>query len=186
MVDGHLDGDHLTRLVQALYLFKTGEFEGIYRRIENRAAALNAEGKLDVHNCTNILRSFSHGQQNRMAGSDKIYFTLESTILKGLDKLSDRDLTHLMYAYSVRTVGNPELHKAFEKKLDVIVSKLDYPSLFNVVYYMLFTDNQNRALWQKVVNATVENSDILPLIFYKPFKAAKFYLNGRFKGKDQL
>jgi len=61
VVDGHLDGDHLTRLVQTLYLFKSGEFEGIYRRIEKRAVALNTEGKLSVHNCTNILRSFSHG-----------------------------------------------------------------------------------------------------------------------------
>jgi hypothetical protein len=43
-----------------------------------------------------------------------------------------------MYAYGVRNVGNPELHKAFEKKLDSIVSKLDYPSLFNAIYYLLF------------------------------------------------
>ena len=185
-MDGHLDGDHLTRLTQTLYLFKSGEFEGIYRRIEKRALALNAEGKLDVNNCTNILRAFSHGQANRMAGSDKTYFALESTILKGLDKLSDRDVTHLMYAYSVRAVGNPELHKAFEKRLGAMVETLDYPSMFNVVYYLLFTENQNRALWQKVVNTTVENSDILPLIYYRPFKAAKFYLKGRFTGKDAL
>jgi len=76
-----------------------------------------------------------------MAGSDKTYFAFESTILKGLDKLSDRDISHLMYAYSVRAVGNPELHKAFEKRLDVMASNLDYPSLFNAVYYMLFTEN---------------------------------------------
>jgi hypothetical protein len=43
-----------------------------------------------------------------------------------------------MYAYGVRNVGNPELQKAFEKKLDSIVSKLDYPSLFNAIYYLLF------------------------------------------------
>ena len=141
VVDGHLDGDHLTRLVQTLYLFKSGEFEGIYRRIEKRAVALNTEGKLSVHNCTNILRSFSHGQSNRMAGSDKTYFAFESTVLKGLDKLSDRDVSHLMYAYSVRAVGNPELHKAFEKRLDAMASNLDYPSLFNAMYYMLFTEN---------------------------------------------
>ena len=76
-----------------------------------------------------------------MAGSDKTYFALESTILKGLDKLSDRDVTHLMYAYSVRAVGNPELHKAFEKRLGAMVETLDYPSMFNVVYYLLFNEN---------------------------------------------
>ena len=62
VVDGHLDGDHLTRLAQTLYLLRSGEFEGIFRRIEKRAVALNAEGKLDIHHVTNLLRSFSHGQ----------------------------------------------------------------------------------------------------------------------------
>jgi len=55
-----------------------------------------------------------------MAGSDKVYFALEATVLKGFNSLSDRDATQLMYAYSVRNVGNPELHKVFEKRLDSI------------------------------------------------------------------
>ena len=82
-----------------------------------------------------------------MCGRDKTFFTFEPIILKGLDSLSDRDASHLMYAYGVRSVGNPELHKAFEKRLDNMVDKLDYPSLFNVIYYMLFTENANRNLW---------------------------------------
>ena len=52
-----------------------------------------------------------------MFGRDKTFYNMEPTILKNIDKISDRDLSHLMYAYSVRNVGNPELHKAFEKKL---------------------------------------------------------------------
>lgn len=82
-----------------------------------------------------------------MNGSDKTYFALEGTVLKNLNSLSDRDATHLMYAYGVRGVGNPELHKAFEKRLEAIAEKLDYPSLFNAVYYLLFTENANRGLW---------------------------------------
>lgn len=82
-----------------------------------------------------------------MAGSDKTYFALEATVLKGLSSLSDRDVTQLMYAYSVRNVGNPELHKAFLQRLESMASNLDYPSLFNAIYYMLFTENQNKALW---------------------------------------
>jgi len=62
VVDGHLDGDHLARLALTLYLLRSGEFEGIFRRIEKRAVSLNAEGKLDIHQVTNLLRSFSHGQ----------------------------------------------------------------------------------------------------------------------------
>lgn len=145
--DGLLDADHLTRLAQALYLFKTGEFEGIFRRIEKRALLLHEAGKLDIYHITNILRAFVHSQENRMNGKDKTFFAFEATVLKSLDSLSDRDLTHLMYAYGVRGVGNPELHKAFEKKLDAIASRLDYPSLFNAVYYLLFQENVNKALW---------------------------------------
>lgn len=73
---------------------------------------------------------------------------MEPTILKEFDTISDRDMTHLMYAYSVRGVGNPELHAAFEKKLGQIASNLDYPSMFNAIYYMLFREIKDRALWE--------------------------------------
>ena len=184
--EGLLDGDHLTCLAQTLYILKSGDFEGVFRRIETSAVRLHAAGKLDIAHVTNILRAFVHAQENRMAGSDKVFFTFESTVLKGLEGLNARDATHLMYAYGVRAVGNPELHKDFEKKLEAIASTLDYPSLFNAFYYMLFTESGNRALWQKLVDATVANGDILPIIYYRPFKAAKFYMEGRFTGKDAI
>lgn len=85
-----------------------------------------------------------------------------------------------MYAYGLRNVGNPELHKAFEKRIDKIVEKLDYPSLFNAIYYLLFRENGNKQLWQKIVKTTVQNPDVLPIIYYRPFKAAALYLKGRF------
>jgi len=44
-----------------------------------------------------------------MCGKDKTFFTFEPVVMKNLDKISDRDATHLMYAYGVRAVGNPEL-----------------------------------------------------------------------------
>lgn len=82
-----------------------------------------------------------------MCGRDKTFFSFEPIVLKNLESVSDRDATHLMYAYGVRAVGNPELHKAFEKRLEAIVDRLDYPSLFNAIYYLLFTENANRNLW---------------------------------------
>jgi hypothetical protein len=79
-----------------------------------------------------------------MAGKDKTYFNMEPRIIKDLEKINDRDLTHLMYCYGARNVGNPDLHKAFEKKLVQIADRLDYPSLFNAVYYLLFRENANK------------------------------------------
>lgn len=147
---GLLDAEHLTRLAQALYILKSGDFEPIFRRIEFNALQLHSEGKLDIYHVTNILRAFVHCQENRMCGRDKTFFAFESTVLKGLQEgsgVNDRDATHLMYAYSVRGVGNPELHKAFEKKLEEIAHRLDYPALFNAFYYMLFTESGNKQLW---------------------------------------
>ena len=48
-----------------------------------------------------------------MNGKDNTFYNMESKILSSLDQISDRDLTHLMYAFGVRNVGNPELHKKF-------------------------------------------------------------------------
>ena len=78
-----------------------------------------------------------------MYGKDKTFYLLEPQILDNLDQYSDRDLSHLMYAYGSRGVGNPELHKAFEEKLEKLVETMDYASLFNVIYYLMFRDNTN-------------------------------------------
>lgn len=121
-----------------------------------------------------------------MSGKDKTFYAMEPKILKNIDSINDRDLTHLMYAYGVRGAGNPELHKTFEKKLSQIAEKLDYPSLFNAIYYMLFRESDNKDTWQKIINATVNNPEVLPILYYKPFKASKYYLQARFPDLDLI
>jgi len=96
-----------------------------------------------------------------------------------------------MYAYAVRNAGNPELYTAFENKLaDMKTSDLDYPTLFNAIYFMLFTQPQrdircensedealkNEHLWSKLVNSAIDIDQTLPLTYYRPFKAAVVYL----------
>lgn len=122
-------------------------------RIDTRVNEL--KDKLTIHEVTNILRSFSHSQDNAMNGKDKTFFNLEPIVLKNLDKLNDRDVTHLMYAYSVRNVGNPELYKVFENKLEKIALNLDYISLQNAIYFMLFRENANEKIWKSLVQATI-------------------------------
>lgn len=93
---------------------KTSEYENIFWRVERRTNQFAHEGKLDGYHATNILRALSRSQKNRMCGQDKTFTALEPTVMKNIDTLSDRDLTHIMYAYGVRNLGNPELHSAFE------------------------------------------------------------------------
>jgi hypothetical protein len=79
---------------------------------------------------------------------------LEPIVLANLDKINSRDLSHLLYAYGIRGMGNPELHTAFEKKLEEVASTLDYPSLFNAIYYMLFRELKTESIWKKIVDNT--------------------------------
>ena len=62
------DAEHLTRLAQAMYILKIGDFENIFWRVERRANELAHHEKLDIYNVTNILRAFSRSQNNRMCG----------------------------------------------------------------------------------------------------------------------
>jgi hypothetical protein len=167
-----------------MYILKTGEFENIWWRIENRTNELWEKNKLDIYHVVNITRAFSHAQNNRMCGSNKTYFNLEKIVLQNLDKLSDRDATHLMYAYSVREAGNPELYAAFDKRLASSVATMDYPSLFNAIYYMLFRENKKPELWQNVIEATLNNDETLPIIYVRPFKCAKLYMEQHFPKWD--
>lgn len=62
--------------------------------------------------------------------------------------MSPRNLSHIMYAYGVRAAGNPDLHAAFEKRMESVAGTLDYAGLFNLVYYMMFRENANEKIWR--------------------------------------
>jgi len=94
-------------------------------------------------------------------------------------------VTHVAYAYGVRNVGNPELHKALEARINQSVENMDHPSLFNAIYYLLFRENGNRDLWNKIMRATLNNKEILPIIYYRPFKVSAAYLKGRYPGIEK-
>ncbi|CDW86618.1 UNKNOWN [Stylonychia lemnae] len=181
-----LDTDHLTRAATALYLFKTPNYENIFWRIETQAN--NLIDKLEPSQMVSILRSFARSQDNISCAKDKTFYNFEAKLLKNLDNLSERELSHVAYAYGVRNVGNPELHKALEARINKSVENFDYQSLFNVIYYLLFRENGSKELWNKIMQTTLKNPDILPLIFYRPFKISSLYLKGRFPDivKDEL
>ena len=89
-----------------------------------------------------------------------------------------------MYAYGIRGLGNPELHRAFEQRLEQIADRLDYPSMFNVIYYLLFRESTNEIIWRKIVDNTLNQTDVLPLIYYTPFKMSKLWLRQKFPDWD--
>jgi len=101
------------------------------------------------------MRALSRSQKNKMCGQDKTFTALEPIVLANIESIPDRDLCHIMYAYGVRGLGNPDLHKALERRLELIADRLDYPSMFNAVYYLLFRESTNEAVWRKIIDNTV-------------------------------
>mmetsp|Transcript_8571 Transcript_8571/g.14460 ORF Transcript_8571/g.14460 Transcript_8571/m.14460 type:complete len:306 (+) Transcript_8571:891-1808(+) len=182
------DGELVTRVAQFMYLFKTTEFENIWWRIENRVhELLEQEGALDIYNLTNIVRSFSRSQDNIMAGSDKLLVHMEPLIMANMDKIESQDLPHLLYGYSVRKAGNPELYEAFNKRLHAMIDEgemWDYQFLFNLNYYLMFSDNVDKRIWEHLVESTLYQDDVLPMYFYKAFKYSRFYLEHHFPEWD--
>jgi len=176
-------------MAQVMYLLKSKQYENIWWRIENRIHELAEFGDLDIYHVTNILRSFSRSQENQMSGSDKLFVHLEPLILKNMAKIKPRDLSHIAYAYSIRSAGNPELHVAFEKRWLQIIAEngedsFDFPLLHNLIYYMLFTESTNETIWNAIIESTLAQDDVLPIIYYKPFKFSRFFLEHHFPEKN--
>jgi hypothetical protein len=52
-----------------------------------------------------------------MAGNDKTFYHLEPVVMEGVDSANMRDLSHLMYSYSIRSAGNPDLYQKFDARM---------------------------------------------------------------------
>jgi len=53
---------------------------------------------------------------------------------------------------------------------------LDYPTLSNLIYYMMFRDNTDQKTWEHIIESTLSHDDVLPITYYKPFKYSRFFL----------
>ena len=53
------DAQHITRLAQSMYIFKTAEFENIWWRVENRVNTLVEQEQFSASQLVQIVRAFS-------------------------------------------------------------------------------------------------------------------------------
>lgn len=167
---------------------KSKSFENIWWRIENRIHEL-AEQKdaLDAYHLSNIIRSFSKSQNNRMSGSPKLFYHLEPLILAQIDQINSRQLSNIMYGYSARGLGNPEIYVAFEKRLTQMIDsgeQFDHPAVANMLYYMMIRESKDEKIWKALLDSTIDSDDPIPLLHYKPFKFSRFYLEKVFPDWD--
>ena len=172
-------------MAQIFYLLKSKNYPNIWAAIENRVHHLAEFGTLDAYHLTNILRSFSRSQENQMSGSEKLFIHLEPLVLQNMEAFTPRDLSHIAYAYGIRAAGNTELHKAIEKRWEQIIAEngehsFDYPLLHNLIYYMMFTENKNETIWKAILESTLSQEDVLPIIYYKPYKFSAYFLREHF------
>ena len=61
---------------------------------------------------------------------------------------------------------------------------MDYATLSNLIYFLMFRDNTDEATRKAVIEATLDNDDVLPIVHYKASKYSKFYLKHRFPNMD--
>lgn len=60
----------------------------------------------------------------------------------------------------------------------------DYPTVYNAVYYMMFRESKDEKIWKALIDATIDNDDILPLMYFRPFKMSRYYLEKVFPEMD--
>jgi hypothetical protein len=53
---------------------------------------------------------------------------------------------------------------------------LDYATLSNVIYYLMFRENTDEKVWRHMIESTLSHDDVLPITYYKPFKFSRFFL----------
>ena len=169
-----LDGNHLSRLVQALYLSGAEDLDPLLWRIEHQMIDLKDE--LAPDQIASIFRAFSQMYKGKGYGRKETFIIFEPIILKHLESFSTRELSNIMYFYGFYEYGNPELHKAFVEKISKDIHTYDYQTLYNVIFYLMFQDIKDQDLWQNVINVVIDQEETLSMNIYRPFKYSKFYI----------
>lgn len=146
--------------------------------------AIDEKDNLDEYNLTQIIRSWTRSRKLRCYGMDKTFVQLEPQIIKKINNFDMHSLSHIMHAYGLREQGNPELHKKFMQRLKSCDETLNYQTLSNIIYYLMFTDNTDEELWTKFIQNTVENDGVIPVTHYTPFKMSRYYLSHHFPEMD--
>lgn len=115
-----------------------------------------------------------------MVGTNHTFGHLEAGVLNHLDSLPALDASHLMYAYAIRDCGSDKLHEKFMQILSTEAKKMDYPALFNAVYYLMFRNCADEKIWHEVVDRASRIEEVMPLTYLRPFKFAAQYCSHHF------
>lgn len=176
------DNDHLARLVQAVYLFFFDKCWEVINRLEHKTR--DEKDTLDSYHLTKIIRGFTRFKTRNGVGRNKTFVQLEQPIHDNFDNFDIRSLSEVMYAYGFREQGNPELHEKFLKRILDQDELMDHQTVSNLLYYAMFTDNTDEAIWTKIIQNNLQNDAFIPVTHYTPFKMSKFYLRHHFPDLD--
>lgn len=117
-------------------------------------------------------------------GKNETFVKLEPKVLENFNNFDIRSLSHVMYAYGFREQGNPELHKKFIERFRAHNELMDYHTMNNLIYYLMFRDNVDEDLWTKVIEHTLQRNDHIPVTHYTPFKMSRYYIQHHFPSWD--
>jgi hypothetical protein len=172
------------RVVTAFYLLRRTDFDNVLWRAEE--VVIRKSKEIDAFCLAGILRAFSKMNQQAGFGKDKTFVQLEPFVIQKMSEFQLREFSYVVYAYGNRGQGNPELHQCFMNRINEDVEKMDYPTLFNILYYLMFRDIKDEDLWKRIMKRTIEIPEILPILYYRPFKMSKFFLKHHFPEWDLI
>jgi hypothetical protein len=172
-----MDQNDVSRLCTSLYLLKSDHVDLFINRVERNL--LKLKENIDPFVLWTVLKSFSKMKESKMVGSDRFFDELEPVVISFIetDKYNMDQFSDILYSYSIRGSGSEKLNKLFDTKVNNDMDKVsNYRTMYNVLWYLLFTENKNEQTWLKLLDKYNQIEGKLPLVYYRPFKLAAYYL----------
>jgi hypothetical protein len=180
-----MDQYDVSRLCTSLYLLKSDHVDLFINRVERNL--LRLKENVDPFVLWTVLKSFSKMKESKMVGSDKFFDEFEPVIINFIEgeKYNMDQFSDILYSYSIRGSGSEKLYNLFDRKINTDMDKItNFRTMYNVLWHLLFTENKNENTWRALLQRynTIEGK--LPLVYYRPFKLAAYYLKYLFPQID--
>jgi len=166
----------IVKLLQGMLGLRISDYPNILHRIEKQIVLL--KDKLTHNELADVIWGFAHVNNGALWGRDKTFEELEPIFMKKAKLMNHWQVSRCAYTFAARRHNSENLFKYLDKRLHEELPNMKYASLHNVAYYLLMREIKDEQFWKDFVNRTLAIPDVLPLIYYFPFKLCWQYLEG--------
>eukprot|EP00826_Nyctotherus_ovalis_P055165 TRINITY_DN7310_c0_g1_i7.p1 TRINITY_DN7310_c0_g1~~TRINITY_DN7310_c0_g1_i7.p1 ORF type:complete len:755 (+),score=208.02 TRINITY_DN7310_c0_g1_i7:73-2337(+) len=171
-----LSAADLIKLLQGMSGLKVDGYEHVLHRIEKQIVLL--KDKLTHNDLADVIWTFAHANNGALWGRDKTFEQLEPLFMSKADQLNHWQVSRCAYTFAARKHNSEPLFQYLDQRLQKELCNMHYGSLHNVAYYLLMREVSDEQFWKDFVNRVLAIPEVLPLIYYYPFKLCWQYLEG--------